>query len=94
MTAPASPAKRLPASIWALGFVSLLMDVSSEMIHSLLPVFLVASLGVSMLAVGLIEGAAEATALLIRHGLLQSPDAVQLEPVEGLRHLSPSKVYE
>ena len=33
-------------------------------------------------------------ALLIRHGLLQSPDAVQLEPVEGLRHLSPSKVYE
>ena len=32
--------------------------------------------------------------LLIRHGLLQSPDAVQLEPVEGLRHLSPSKVYE
>ena len=45
MTAPATPAKRLPASIWALGFVSLLMDVSSEMIHSLLPVFLVTSLG-------------------------------------------------
>ena len=36
MTAPAAPAKRLPASIWALGFVSLLMDVSSELIHSLL----------------------------------------------------------
>ena len=66
MTPPASPAKRLPASIWALGFVSLLMDVSSEMIHSLLPVFLVASLGVSMLAVGLIEGAAEATALVLK----------------------------
>ncbi|MDR6768704.1 MFS family permease [Acidovorax delafieldii] len=66
MTAPASPAKRLPASIWALGFVSLLMDVSSEMIHSLLPVFLVTSLGVSMLAVGLIEGAAEATALVLK----------------------------
>ena len=66
MTAPATPAKRLPASIWALGFVSLLMDVSSEMIHSLLPVFLVTSLGVSMLAVGLIEGAAEATALVLK----------------------------
>ena len=66
MTPPASPAKRLPASIWALGFVSLLMDVSSEMIHSLLPVFLVTSLGVSMLAVGLIEGAAEATALMLK----------------------------
>jgi MFS family permease len=57
---------RLPASIWALGFVSLLMDVSSEMIHSLLPVFLATSLGASMLAIGLIEGAAEATALIIK----------------------------
>lgn len=66
MTPPASPAKRLPASIWALGFVSLLMDVSSEMIHSLLPVFLVTTLGVSMLAVGLIEGVAEATALVLK----------------------------
>ena len=45
-----------PASIWALGFVSLLMDISSEMIHSLLPVFLVTALGASTLAVGLIEG--------------------------------------
>jgi MFS family permease len=57
---------RLPAGIWALGFVSLLMDVSSEMIHSLLPVFLVTGLGASMLAVGLIEGAAEATALIVK----------------------------
>jgi MFS family permease len=57
---------RLPASIWALGFVSLLMDVSSEMIHSLLPVFLVTGLGASMLVVGLIEGAAEATALIVK----------------------------
>lgn len=57
---------RLPAGIWALGFVSLLMDVSSEMIHSLLPVFLVTGLGTSMLAVGLIEGAAEATALIVK----------------------------
>jgi MFS family permease len=57
---------RLPASIWALGFVSLLMDVSSEMIHSLLPVFLATSVGASMLAIGLIEGAAEATALVVK----------------------------
>jgi MFS family permease len=61
---PARP--RLPAGIWALGLVSLLMDVSSEMIHSLLPVFLVAGLGASMLTVGLIEGAAEATALVVK----------------------------
>jgi MFS family permease len=57
---------RMPAGIWALGFVSLLMDVSSEMIHSLLPVFLVSGLGASMLTVGLIEGAAEATALIVK----------------------------
>ncbi|HEY0825873.1 MAG TPA: MFS transporter, partial [Ramlibacter sp.] len=63
---PQSARARLPASIWALGFVSLLMDVSSEMIHSLLPVFMVAGLGASMLMVGLIEGAAEATALVVK----------------------------
>lgn len=57
---------RLPRAIWMLGFVSLLMDVSSELIHSLLPVFLVASLGASALVIGLIEGAAEATALIVR----------------------------
>jgi MFS family permease len=56
----------MPASIWALGFVSLLMDVSSELIHSLLPVFLVTGLGASMLVVGLLEGAAEATALIVK----------------------------
>jgi MFS family permease len=57
---------RLPAGIWALGFVSLLMDISSEMIHSLLPVFLVTGLGASMLLVGLVEGVAEATALIVK----------------------------
>lgn len=57
--------RRLPAGIWALGFVSLLMDVSSEMIHSLLPLFMV-SLGASAMMVGLIEGAAEATALIVK----------------------------
>ena len=60
------PATRLPAAIWALGFVSLLMDISSEMIHSLLPVFMVTVLGTSMWAIGLIEGAAEATALIVK----------------------------
>jgi len=66
MALPSSPSKHLPAGIWALGLVSLLMDISSEMIHSLLPVFMVAALGVSMLTVGLIEGAAEATALILK----------------------------
>ncbi len=56
----------MPAGIWALGFVSLLMDISSELIHSLLPVLLVTGLGASMLLVGLLEGAAEATALIVK----------------------------
>jgi MFS family permease len=59
-------AQRLPRTIWALGFVSLLMDVSSEMIHSLLPVFMVGTLGMSVFVLGLIEGAAEATALVVK----------------------------
>jgi MFS family permease len=62
--APASKpaAARVPASIWALGLVSLFMDLSSEMIHALLPVYLVTVLGASTLTVGFIEGVAEATA--------------------------------
>ncbi|MGE5336482.1 MAG: MFS transporter [Gemmatimonadota bacterium] len=56
----------MPAAIWALGFVSLMMDISSEMIHSLLPMFMVSVLGASAFAVGLIEGAAEATALIVK----------------------------
>jgi MFS family permease len=52
--------------VWVLGFVSLLMDISSEMIHSLLPLFLVGTLGVSVLAVGVIEGIAESTALVVK----------------------------
>ena len=59
-------AKRIPAGVWALGFVSLLMDVSSEMIHSLLPLFMVGVLGASVLAVGIIEGIAESTALIVK----------------------------
>ena len=59
-------ARHLPAGIWMLGFVSMLMDVSSELIHSLLPVFMVTVLGASALTVGLIEGVAEATALIVK----------------------------
>ena len=51
---PHSPLRQLPAGIWALGFVSLLMGISSEMIHSLLPLFMVGVLGASALTVGLI----------------------------------------
>ena len=58
--------RALPASIWVLGFVSLLMDSSSELIHSLLPVFMVKTLGASVLAVGIIEGVAEAAAAITR----------------------------
>lgn len=57
---------RIPRGVWVLGFVSMLMDISSEMIHSLLPLFMVTALGASALAVGLIEGLAESTALLVR----------------------------
>ncbi|SDI25212.1 MFS transporter [Alloyangia pacifica] len=57
---------RLPVGIWALGFVSLLMDVSSEMIHALLPVYLTVGLGASALALGVIEGIAEATAAITK----------------------------
>jgi MFS family permease len=56
----------MPRAIWALGFVSLLMDVSSELIHSLLPVFMFTALGISAFSIGLIEGAAEATALIVK----------------------------
>jgi MFS family permease len=58
--------RRLPAGIWGLGFVSLLMDVSSEMIHALLPVYLVVGLGATALTVGIIEGISEATAAITK----------------------------
>ena len=57
---------QIPSSIWVLGFVSLLMDISSEMIHSLLPLFMVTTLGATALTIGLIEGGAEATALMVK----------------------------
>lgn len=58
--------RQIPTGIWVLGFVSMLMDISSEMIHSLLPLFMVTTLGVSAFTVGLIEGLAESTALIVK----------------------------
>ncbi len=56
----------IPRSVWMLGLVSMFMDISSEMIHSLLPVFLVVGLGASALSLGIIEGIAEATASVVK----------------------------
>ena len=61
-----STLRRLPRGIWALGFVSLWMDISSEMIHALLPVYLVTYMGASMVTVGFIEGLAEAIAAITK----------------------------
>lgn len=58
--------RQIPAGIWILGLVSMLMDISSEMVHSLLPMFMVTTLGSSVLVVGLIEGLAESTALIVK----------------------------
>ena len=59
-------AARLPSGVWALGFVSLFMDLSSEIIHSLLPIFMVGTLGAGALALGLIEGVAEGAASIVK----------------------------
>lgn len=66
MVDPRIGLRAIPRGVWALGFVSLFMDTSSELVHSLLPVFLVSVLGASMTSVGLIEGVAEATALVTK----------------------------
>jgi MFS family permease len=58
--------RTLPAGVWALGFGSLFMDTSSELIHSLLPVFMATVLGASMVTIGIIEGIAEATAAIVK----------------------------
>lgn len=57
---------RLPGGVWALGFTSLFMDTSSELVHSLLPIFLASVLGASMTTIGILEGAAEATAAITK----------------------------
>lgn len=58
----ARQSSRVPRTVWVLGFVSLFMDVSSELVHSLLPLFLVVGLGASPAVLGVIEGIAESTA--------------------------------
>ena len=63
---PPTPLRNIPPAIWVLGLVSMLMDISSEMIHSLLPLFMVGTLGASALTVGVIEGLAESTALIVK----------------------------
>src|SRR5579871_6439130 len=61
-----SVVRQIPRSVWILGCVSLFMDISSEIIHSLLPMFLLTVLGASAGAIGLIEGIAEATAPIVK----------------------------
>jgi len=58
--------RRVPRGVVVLGVVSLLMDASSELVHALLPLFMVTVLGASMLVVGVIEGIAEATAMVVK----------------------------
>ncbi|GLU31056.1 MFS transporter [Trinickia caryophylli] len=68
MSTPSSAPHRhaIPRTVWALGFVSLFMDLSSELIHALLPIFLVATMGMSVTALGALEGAAEATTMIVK----------------------------
>jgi MFS family permease len=66
MTRLAKSLRSVPSGVWVLGFVSMFMDISSEMIHSLLPAFLVGTLGASVATLGLIEGLAEATASITK----------------------------
>ncbi len=58
--------KNIPRGVWMLGFVSLFMDLSSELIHSILPLFMVTTLGSSALTIGFVEGIAESTALVVK----------------------------
>ncbi len=64
-SAPAA-LRALPAGIWAMGFGSMFMDISSELIHSLLPIFMMTVLGASMVTIGVVEGVAEATAAITK----------------------------
>jgi len=58
--------RRLPMGIWGLGFVSMFMDISSELVHSLLPIFMATVLGTSMVTIGIIEGFAEGAAAITK----------------------------
>jgi MFS family permease len=63
---PSSTLSNLPTDVWALGFVSMFMDTSSELVHSLLPAFMAVTLGASMVTIGFVEGVAEATAAITK----------------------------
>jgi len=56
----------VPRGVWALGLVSLFMDLSSELIHALLPLYMAVGLGASMATIGIVEGIAEATAMIVK----------------------------
>jgi MFS family permease len=58
--------RSLPVGIWAMGMSSMFMDISSELIHSLLPIFMATGLGASMVTIGIIEGVAEASAAITK----------------------------
>ena len=64
--AASSGPRAIPKSVWALGFVSMFMDISSEIVHALLPVYMATVLGATALQIGLIEGIAEATASITK----------------------------
>ncbi|AOJ97834.1 MFS transporter [Burkholderia vietnamiensis] len=64
--APIRRKQPIPRTVWALGLVSLFMDLSSELIHALLPIYLVTTMGMSVVALGVLEGAAEATAMIVK----------------------------
>lgn len=66
LTESKSVLRQIPSGVWVLGFVSMLMDISSEMVHSLLPMFMVTVLGTSAFTIGIIEGLAESTALVVK----------------------------
>ncbi|MGC9325464.1 MAG: MFS transporter [Desulfomonilia bacterium] len=63
---PKTVYRRLPIGIWGLGFVSMFMDISSELVHSLLPIFMATVLGTSMVTIGIIEGFAEGAAAITK----------------------------
>jgi MFS family permease len=64
--APSVSKPVIPRTVWALGFVSLLMDLSSELVHALLPIFLVGTMGMSVTALGVLEGLAESLAMIVK----------------------------
>ena len=56
----------IPRGVWALGVVSLCMDLSSELVHALLPLYMAVGLGASTLTIGIVEGIAESIALVVK----------------------------